>query len=103
MVAVDERLVRRRRLVIGRAVARGSGRHEPVGSFCRRFSNWNTTAVVTYNATTQTWGVARGYVYSPYGSILILNSDFSTPASGTQPTVNNLYQGMTLDAVTGLY
>ncbi|NNM85688.1 MAG: hypothetical protein HKL96_08035, partial [Phycisphaerales bacterium] len=66
-------------------------------------ANWNTTAVVTYNATTQTWGVAQRYVYSPYGSILILNSDFSTPPSGTQPLVNNLYQGMTLDQVTGLY
>ncbi|NNM85576.1 MAG: RHS repeat-associated core domain-containing protein [Phycisphaerales bacterium] len=66
-------------------------------------ANWNTTAVVGYNATTQTWGVAQRYVYSPYGSILILNSDFSTPPSGTQPISNYLYQGMALDAVTGLY
>ncbi len=31
------------------------------------------------------------------------NADWSTPPAGTQPLVNNLYQGMTLDAVTGLY
>jgi RHS repeat-associated protein len=66
-------------------------------------ANWDTTAVVTYNATTQTWGVAQRYVYSPYGSLVVLNADFSTPPSGTQPLVNNLYQGMTLDGVTGLY
>jgi RHS repeat-associated protein len=29
--------------------------------------------------------------------------DFAAAAGGTQPLVNNLYQGMTLDAVTGLY
>ena len=37
------------------------------------------------------------------GTITVLNSDFSTPPVGTQPLVDNLYQGMTLDAVTGLY
>ncbi|MGC8561317.1 MAG: RHS repeat-associated core domain-containing protein [Phycisphaerae bacterium] len=37
------------------------------------------------------------------GSITVLNSDWSTPAAGTQPLVNNLYQGMMLDAATGLY
>ncbi len=31
------------------------------------------------------------------------HADLSTTSSGTQPLVNNLYQGMTLDAVTGLY
>ncbi|MGC8561170.1 MAG: RHS repeat-associated core domain-containing protein [Phycisphaerae bacterium] len=36
-------------------------------------------------------------------SITVLNSDWSMPAAGTQPLVDNLYQGMTLDAVTGLY
>ncbi|NNM86768.1 MAG: RHS repeat-associated core domain-containing protein [Phycisphaerales bacterium] len=103
MVAVDGKLMRRRKRMIGRAVERDSGRHEPAGSFCRGFSNSDTTAVVTYNATTQTWGVAQRYVYSPYGSILILNSDFSTPPSGTQPISDYLYQGMTLDSITGLY
>ncbi len=66
-------------------------------------ANWNTTAVVGYNATTQTWGVVQRYVYSPYGNIIILNPNFTTAPSGTTPMVNNLYQGMPLDPVTGLY
>ncbi len=66
-------------------------------------ANWNTTAIVGYNATTQTWGVTQRYIYSPYGSPIVLNSDFSTPPAGTQPVSDYLYQGMTLDAVTGLY
>ena len=66
-------------------------------------ANWDTTAVVSYNTTTGTWGVTQRYVYSPYGTITLLNADWSTPPSGTQPLVDNLYQGMTLDPVTGLY
>ena len=66
-------------------------------------ANWDTTAVVGFNSTTGTWGVTQRDVYSPYGSITVLNADWSTPPAGTQPVVNNLYQGMTLDAVTGLY
>ncbi len=66
-------------------------------------ANWDTTAVVGFNSTTGTWGVTQRYVYSPYGSITILSADWTTPPAGTQPVVNNLYQGMTLDAVTGLY
>ncbi len=66
-------------------------------------ANWDTTAVIGYDSTTQTWGVVQRYVYSPYGTITVLNADWSTPPTGTQPLVNNLYQGMTLDAVTGLY
>ncbi|EQD33997.1 YD repeat protein, partial [mine drainage metagenome] len=66
-------------------------------------ANWDTTAVVGFNATSGTWGVTQRYTYSPYGTISILNADWSTPSSGTQPLVDNLYQGMTLDPVTGLY
>ena len=66
-------------------------------------ANWDTTAVVGFNGTTGAWGVTQRYVYSPYGSITVLNADWSTPPSGTQPVVNNLYQGLTLDSVTGLY
>jgi len=66
-------------------------------------ANWDTTAVIGYDSATQTWGVVQRYVYSPYGSVTILNADFTATTSGTQPLVNNLYQGMTLDAVTGLY
>ena len=49
------------------------------------------------------WGVTQRYIYSPYGSLIVLNADFSTPPVGTQPISGYLYQGMTLDAVTGLY
>ncbi len=66
-------------------------------------ANWNTTAVVGYNATTQTWDVTQRYIYSPYGSVIVLDADFSAPPAGTQPISDYLYQGMTLDAVTGLY
>ena len=66
-------------------------------------ANWDTTAIVGYNGTTGTWNVVQRYTYSPYGTITVLNADWSTPPAGTQPLVNNLYQGMTLDSVTGLY
>ncbi len=66
-------------------------------------ANWDTTAVVGFKSTTGTWGVTQRYVYSPYGSITLLNADWTTPPTGTQPIVTNLYQGMTLDSVTGLY
>ncbi len=49
------------------------------------------------------WGVTQRYIYSPYGSLIVLNADFSTPPAGTQPISDYLYQGMTLDQVTGLY
>ena len=66
-------------------------------------ANWDTTAVVGYDSTTGTWDVVQRYVYSPYGSLTILNADFSTPPSGTVPITDYLYQGMSLDPVTGLY
>ena len=66
-------------------------------------ANWDTTAVVGYDSTTGTWDVVQRYVYSPYGSLTILNADFSTPPSGTVPMTDYLYQGMSLDPVTGLY
>ncbi len=66
-------------------------------------TNWDTTAVVGYNATTGTWGVVQRYVYSSYGNIKILNPNFTTVPTGTVPMVNNLYQGMALDPATGLY
>ena len=66
-------------------------------------ANWNTTAVVGYDATTNSWNVVQRYVYSPYGTITILNPDFTTAPAGTVPMVNNLYQGMANDPVTGLY
>jgi RHS repeat-associated protein len=47
--------------------------------------------------------ILKGGGGGPTGDTTILNADFSTPPSGTQPLVNNPYQGMTLDSVTGLY
>ena len=64
-------------------------------------ANWNTTAIV--GLVSGNWQVTRRYAYSPYGTITVLNADWSTPPAGTQPVVQNLYQGMQLDAVTGLY
>ncbi len=49
------------------------------------------------------WSVAQRYTRSPYGTITTLDADFTPTAAGTVPLVNNLYQGMALDAVTGLY
>ena len=65
--------------------------------------NWNTTAIVMANPGTGVWAVTQRYVYRPYGTVTVLNADFSIPPVGTQPVVDNLYQGMTLDSVTGLY
>ena len=66
-------------------------------------ANWNTTAVVGFNSTAGTWGVTQRYVYSSYGSLTVLNADWSATPTGTASLVNNLYQGMALDPVTGLY
>ncbi len=66
-------------------------------------ANWDTTSIVGYDATTGTWGVTQRYVYDSYGNVTVLNADWSTPPAGTNPIVNNLYQGMTFDPVTGLY
>ena len=60
-------------------------------------ANWNTTAAV--GLINVGWQVLQYYVYSPYGTITVLNED----GAGSTPIVNNLYQGMTLDPVTGLY
>jgi RHS repeat-associated protein len=59
-------------------------------------ANWNTTAIVNFSGA---WQVLQQYIYSPYGTITVLNED----GAGSTPIVNNLYQGMTLDPVTGLY
>ena len=73
----------------------------PGGSFCRNISQLPSRDA--HLVTTQTWGVTQRYVYSPYGNIQILNSDWSVTPAGTQPISDYLYQGMTLDVVTGLY
>jgi RHS repeat-associated protein len=62
--------------------------------------NWNTTAIAGLVSSSRQ--VTQRYVYSPYGTISILNASTGEPA-GITPAVNNLYQGMALDPVTGLY
>ena len=64
-------------------------------------ANWNTTTAV--GLVGGNWQLVQRYTYSPNGTITILNADWSTLSSGTQPPVNNLYQGMTLDSATGLF
>ncbi len=54
----------------------------------------NTTTVIGYNAISDTWQVMQRYVYSPYGTITILNANWSATPTGTVPLVNNLFQGM---------
>ena len=66
-------------------------------------ADWNTTAVVGYNSTTQTWGVVQRFVYDSYGNVTVLSADWSAAPAGTQPMVNALYQGMRYDPITGLY
>ena len=96
MVRIDEKLVRRERPP---AVAPLWREHFAYVSQQKNFgakisppysrlyytqdANWDTTAVIGYNSTTQTWGVVQRYTYSPYGTITILNADWSTAPSGT--------------------
>ena len=71
----------------------------------KTISNGGLTGSVP-NSTTGTWGVTQRYVYSPYGTITVLNADWSTLPTGTQPLVNNLYQvpmAIGMDSVTGHY
>ncbi len=64
-------------------------------------TNYNVTALVTYNAATQTWGVSERFVYSPYGSVLVFDASFTSI-----PDAFNwqyMYQGGRFDTATGLY
>ncbi len=47
------------------------------GSFCRNISQLPSRDANL--VTTQTWGVTQRYIYSPYGSLIVLNADFSAP------------------------
>ncbi len=65
-------------------------------------ANWNVTALLRPNlGPGPAWFVTQRFAYSPYGTITVLTSDWST--TGETPLASNLYQGMTLDPVTGLY
>ncbi len=62
-------------------------------------ANWNTTAIVGLSRSS--WQVIQRYVYSPYGTVTTLDAGWMP--QGTPPGISNLYQGMALDPVTGLY
>ncbi len=64
-------------------------------------TNYNVTALVTYNAVTQTWGVSERFVYSPYGSVETFDANYNpaTDAFNWQ----YMYQGGRFDTATGLY
>ena len=53
----------------------------PTSAKAAHDANWDTTALVGYDAASGTWNLVQRYVYSPYGSLTILNADFSTPAT----------------------
>jgi hypothetical protein len=57
-------------------------------------ANWDTMAVVGYDGTSGTWGVVQRYVYSPYGTITVLNADWSTPASPSSGARSRRVMGM---------
>ena len=64
-------------------------------------TNYNVTALVTYNAATQTWGVSERFVYSPYGSVEVFDANFvSIPDAFNW---QYMYQGGRFDTATGLY
>ncbi len=74
---------------------------ECANELSRSASALNTTSVVGFVGGT--WQVVQRYVYSPYGTLTILNANFTAAPTDTVPMVNNLYQGMALDPMTGLY
>ena len=60
-------------------------------------ANYNVTAVVDYNTTTEAWQVAERYSYDPYGKATVIY------ANGDAIDNTILYAGYTYDAATGLY
>ena len=62
-------------------------------------ANYNITALVNIDAAP-----IERYIYSPYGKVTVLDSDFN-PVAGNQTSYDNtiLYTGRELDLATGLY
>ena len=60
-------------------------------------ANYNVTAVMDYNTTTEAWQVAARYSYDPYGDATVIY----TNGDAIDNTI--LYAGYTYDAATGLY
>ncbi len=64
-------------------------------------ANYNVTALIGYNASTNTWGVVQRYVYTPYGVATVLDANWN-------PTTDRfawqyMHQGGRQDPITGLY
>jgi RHS repeat-associated protein len=64
-------------------------------------ANFNVTALIGYNAGTQTWGVVQRFVYSPYGTATVLTPTWTatTDAFNWQ----YMHQSGRLDPISGLY
>lgn len=62
-------------------------------------ANFNVTALVNTSGT-----VVERYLYTPYGEVTVLDSDFSSDADGKSDYSNTtLYTGRTFDPAIGLY
>ena len=64
-------------------------------------ANYNVTALIGYNASTNTWGVVQRYVYTPYGVATVLDANWNPTTD--QFAWQYLHQGGRQDPVTGLY
>jgi len=62
-------------------------------------ANYNVTALVDTNGD-----ALERYIYSPYGEVTVLDTDFTADADGISDYANaTLYTGREVDAATGLY
>ena len=64
-------------------------------------ANYDVTALVGYNSTTQTWGVTERFTYSPYGTVTVLDANWNTTTDAY--SWQYMYQGGREDPITGLY
>ena len=64
-------------------------------------ANYNVTALIGYNAGTNTWGVVQRYVYTPYGVATVLDANWN--ATTGQFAWRYMHQGGRQDPITGLY
>jgi RHS repeat-associated protein len=64
-------------------------------------ANYDVTALITYDPATQTWGISERFVYSPYGSVQVLDANFVSTVDAFN--WQYMYQGGRQDAATGLY
>ncbi len=64
-------------------------------------ANYNVTALIGYNASTNTWGVVQRYVYTPYGVATVLDANWN--ATTDQFAWQYMHQGGRQDPITGLY